>query len=402
MDPLAIRGLRVLNGVTISALSGEGISPSSDLHLWADRGRIPASADGAGFATRFADDIGLLAESGVGALRYGLDWARIEPQPGQFDGQAIEHVSRVVETARSAGVQLWLGLQHDTVPGWFLDEGGFADDRFRSRVWPRYVDLMAEAFGDSVAGWFPLHDPTGFIAGGYRRGTRPPGRKDPEAAAKALRGVWLAWRDAWRLLRGGPPVATSVWLPEVHAVDHTVQASKRTKGIDDRTWRASIAALRDGELDIPGLAVEEVPDLADSFDIVGFVWRGALTVRGLVEPDESLHSPYPADSRVDAVGNAPWNEGLANVLHRLHEELPGRAVMLAGASVDTDDESWRTEVVDGVRTVCDEAVSDGIDVRGRFWWSFVDGYDHRSGFAPRTGLFDRDRNARPALETWTR
>ena len=82
--------------------------------------------------------------------------------------------------------------------------------------------------------------------------------------------------------------------------------------------------------------------------------------------------------------------------------MPGLPLALAAASVDTDDESWRTEVVDGVRVVCNEAVGEGIDVRARFWWSFVDGYDHRRGFLPRTGLFDRDRNARPALDVWTR
>ena len=279
----------MINGVTLSALAGEGVSPSADLHLWATTGRIPPSADGAGFATRFNDDFQLLAEHGVNAFRYGVDWARIEPQPGKFDGGAIEHVGRIVEAAQDAGVGIWLGLHHDTLPGWFLDEGGFIDDRFRSRVWPRYVDVMAEQFGDRVAGWFPIHDPTGYIAGGYRRGTRPPGRKDPESAAKALRGGWLAWRDAWRLLRGGPPVVTSLWLPDVYKADETIQATKRAKGIDDRTWRAAVNALRDGELDIPGLAVEEVPDLAGSCDMLGVVWKGGLLVRGRVDDGDETH-----------------------------------------------------------------------------------------------------------------
>ena len=389
-------------GVSTSAVAGVGISPASDLSLWQRDGRIAHSGDGNGFATRYRDDFSLLAEHGCSTLRYGLDWARIEPRPGEFDGDELEFLQSMLDAARSNGINVWLGLHHDSIPGWFIDEGGFIDDRIRSRVWPRYVDVIAEAVGDQVAGWFPIHDITGFAAGAYRRGTRPPGLRDPEMAAKAVRGMWLAWRDAWRLLRGGPPVATSIWLPLLFPADETITATNRSTGVRDRTWTTAIRALRDGELDVPGLAVQEIADLAGSADHVGVLWRGAISVNGQ-KTDDFLgqHGPYPVGSRTDDIGYAPWTQGLAAMFHELNDELPGRSFLLAGTSLDTTDEAWRTDIVGQTRQVCNELVADSIDLRGAFWSSFTDGYDHRRGTQGHTGLFDRDRNVRAALRELT-
>jgi beta-glucosidase len=47
------------------------------------------------------------------------------------------------------------------------------------------------------------------------------------------------------------------------------------------------------------------------------------------------------------------------------------------------------------------AIADGIDVRGWFHRSAIDGYEWRSGFRVPYGLFDRDRNAKGSVEALT-
>jgi beta-glucosidase len=379
-------------GVIIPARSAYGTAPASDWALWEAKGRAPHNLEGNGFTTRYAEDFALFAEHGITDVRLGIDWSRLEPVAGKPDGAALEQLSRVVESARSAGVNVWAELIRDSVPGWFVDEGSFADDRARGTRWPRFVNLVAEQIGDQVSGWFPLHDPTGFAGGAYRRGTRPPGVRDPEMGAKVLRGLWWAWRDAWRVLRGGPPVVTSLWLP-IGQNDGTIRAREAERTMMDRTWNIAVGALRDGELAVPGLAVEEVPDLQDSCDIVGVAWRGGVFI------DESGdRKPYPSDRRIDDHGRAPWAEGLDDLLHRLADQLPGRSFGIAEFGIASTDQGWVAEETAALFDAIASAKADRIDVRHAFFSTVIDGFDPRRGDILATGAFDRDRNPRPVID----
>ena len=56
----------------------------------------------------------------------------------------------------------------------------------------------------------------------------------------------VAWRDAWRILRGGPPVATALRLAVVRPADDTVAARNAARLEDRLRWSVWLRALRDG------------------------------------------------------------------------------------------------------------------------------------------------------------
>jgi beta-glucosidase len=340
----ALRG-----AVAIGQLQVEGAADGSDWQRWEHDGRATRSQP-TDFATRFSEHFAQLAESGIAECRFTLDWARIVPRAGRPDGGALEHVEAIVEAATAAGLGVWVGLHDVSLPGWFVDEGGFADDKARGRFWPAYVDAVAETVGDAVAGWFPTIAPFTFARRGYLIGDRPPGRRDPETHANVVRGVWLAWRDAWRVLRGGPPVATALDLAPVYRADNTVIAQQAARRFDDGTFGVAVSALRDGLLRVPGLAELEVPDLQNAFDVAGLTYAGAVALDG----EEAL-SPYPPAAR------QPWLEGLGIVVRRLAEELPDRPMVVAGLPVPSDADE-RAEMLPAAVAVLDDARADGVDV----------------------------------------
>jgi beta-glucosidase len=386
----------VLWGAASSSAHAEGLAPAADAFSWQKSGRLPNSSDGNGMRTQYRDDVELFASNGLSVVNLGIEWARIEPQPGKIDGDALEHYSLVLQTARQAGLSVWVTLQNRTVPGWFVDEGGFIDDKSRGYFWPRFVDVVASELGSEIDAWVPIHDPSGYASLAYSRGMHPPAKKDPELRAKALRGTWLAWRDAWRLLRGnGAPVVHSLSLAPVFTMDGTVEGGKRAKRVDEHTWDVAVRAIRDGELAVPGLAVIEVPDLQDSGDIVGVAYQGALAASG-----DKLRTYPPAGRRGDD-GLAVWSEGLALTLHRLAEMLPQRPLAVTSYGAPTSDAAWQGEEARLARAVILEAVSDGIPIEAALWWSAIDGWSFERGFSLATGLFTRDREPRPALSAWT-
>ncbi len=368
-------------GTAASSTQADGAAPASDWFALERAGKMPISGAGNGFAERYADDFALYAQYGLTHHRLSVEWARIEPEEGRRDDAEVEHTLEVLTAARDAGVSPWVCLHHFTLPGWFTEMGGgFVDDRARSYFWARHVAFCAETFGDLVFGWKPINEP-GAYAGIY-----PHGQKRFDMLGASL----LAQRDAWRELRGGgKPVATIHNLSPIFTVADTIPADKMRDRIEAMIWGVWMRADRDGVLELPGRAPREVPDLREACDLVGFSYYSATGVDAA-----GAIVPYPPDARVGPMGDAPWSEGLAIVLHRLHDELPGRPLLICEHGVGTDDDDWRCEVLRESLSLVERAVADGLDVRGFFHWTGVDNYEWNHGFDVQFGCFTRDREPR--------
>jgi beta-glucosidase len=392
-------------GTAASSTQTEGAAPRSDWYRWEREGRAPLSGEGNGFATRYADDFALLAEHALTHHRLSLEWARLEPSPGQHDPGAVEHYRDVLRTAKDAGIRIWCCLHHFTLPGWFSDdEGGFVDERARQYYWARHVDWVGETFGDLVFGWKPINEPIFYALMGYLIGTIPPGHASVTEFDAALEAIHLASIDAARLLHsGGQPVATIDGLMPIHPVTRTrdpnerEQANEMAEQFRARLW-CGVRAMRDGILAVPGRKPIEVPEATTSFDFAGFSYYAALGLHA-----DGSSTTYPADAEVGPMGYAPWPEGLGVVLRELAEELPGRRILVdeCGLGTSRDPETGRDRGDDKRVTYLSECIShveraidDGIDVAGFFHWTAVDNYEWLHGYDVLFGLFDRDRNAK--------
>jgi beta-glucosidase len=364
-------------GTAASSTQAEGAAPASDWFALEQAGVMPVSGDGNGFTTRYAEDFQLYASYGLTHHRLSIEWARIEPAEGRRDDVAIEHYVSVLSAARAAGISPWVCLHHFTLPGWFteLGEGGFVDDRARSYYWARHVAFCAETFGDLVFGWKPINEPAAYSMLYYRGAAR---RRD------VLGATLLAQRDAWRELRGGgKPVAT------IHNLSPVFGTSPQLNAL---LWDIWMRADRDGILELPGRVPREVPDLQEACDLVGFSYYSATGV------DEGQMVLYPPGARVGPMGYAPWSEGLGIVLRRLHDELPGRPLLICEHGVGTDDDEWRCDVLQESLQFVAEAHRDAVDVRGFFHWTGVDNYEWNHGYTVPFGCFTRDREARASAE----
>ncbi|MCU1355633.1 MAG: glycosyl hydrolase family 1 [Acidimicrobiales bacterium] len=387
-------------GAGMPSVITEGAAPTSDLGAWEREGRLPTSEPGNGFASAFADDLGLLAVHGFGHLRLTLDWARLEPTNGHHDAEAIEHLRLVLGVARDAGLSVWGCLHDGPLPGWFAhDERGFRDERSRRYFWARHVEFVGEAFGDLVHGWVPVHEPSRWAMQGWLDGSRPPGgRDDSEAFAASLEAIHLATVEAaLRLRGGGRPVASSHWLVPVFPArldpgsPPTADAEAMASVVDETLRRSWLRMIEEQTLVVPGRAPVEVPRAREAFDVIGFSYRHALAVRG----DGAL-LPYPQTLAVGADGQVAWAEGLAVVLHQLADALPERDLLVTGLGLATDDEARREDHLREALAIASEAVDDGMKLRGLWWDSPIDARSGASAGPGRRGLFGENRDPRPA------
>jgi beta-glucosidase len=312
-------------------------------------------------ATSRADDASALAELGVGAVRLPLAWHRLQPRAGELDGGAAEAVAGLLDDFAAAGIGVWACLLELDPPGWFLDEGGFGDDRTAARRWPRYVDQVAERFGDRLAGWVPLADPVSLAE-----------RWEPvEGSRQATmhRRLLAAWRDAWLVLRGGPPVATLLRLAVVPMPADDVPGLQRARRVDHLRWRTWPRALRDGTVVVPGLPDLELEALAGATDVLGAAVRcddGAVPER--------------------------WAEQLGSMVRRVAEEGPDRPLHLT-VGLPAADEQHRAALVDASVEAVRSAVHDGVRIEAVVVSPAV-------GSADTGALVDADREAQPVADRW--
>ena len=387
-------------GSGASSTQCEGAAPASDWLAWEQAGKAPVSGEGNGFATRYTEDFANLAALGLTHHRLSIEWARIEPEPGRRDPEAIERYVEVLRAARAAGIEPWVTLHHFTLPGWFaVDERGFVDQRARSYFWPRHVDFMAETFGDLVFGWKPVNEPSAYALLGWRLGLFPPGVSDAERFAEALEAIHLATFDAaLRLRETGKPVASINNLSPVVAAEPLPDVEVARDRLDHVQYGVWVEAVRDGILHVRGRAPIERDEFRSAFDLIGFSYYNAMSI----DRDGRI-GPYPADARRGPMGYAPWSEGLGLLLQRLAEDLPDSPLLVCEHGIGTDDDAWREEFLRESLGFVNQAVADGIDLRGFFHWTAVDNYEWTYGYSVRFGLFAQDRTPKPStalLRSW--
>jgi beta-glucosidase len=141
---------------------------------------------------------------------------------------------------------------------------------------------------------------------------------------------------------------------------------------------------------VPGRLPVLRPDLAGSFDLLGFSYYGTLGVAA------GRVVPYPTDAPRSPLGYAISAGGLDLVLRRLAAELPSTPLLVAEYGIGTDDDDVRARYLHDGLAVVNEALARGIDVRGLFHWTGVDNYEWNHGFDVSFGIIDRDRVVRPS------
>lgn len=358
---------RVKIGASMPALVALGPADRSD--------KPDPTRTGNGFHAHFADDIALLAAAGVTDLRLGFDWARLEPRPGDFDGQWVEWYADVISAA--SGMRVWATLLERTIPTWFDDAGGFLDARTAGRHWPRFVEQVADVFGDRVHGWFPIDDPIGYAA---RVGT-----DDARRHGEMIDTLVVAWRDAWRILHGSSPVATSLTVRHVRPDDATPESSERARREDHLRFETFLRGLRDGTVVIPGRADRTLADLAGAVDVIGIKIRPDLADDTSID-DESLRR---------------WQERSQMLIHRVADfglQRPLAVIQRANRRTTTETARDAEVLSEALGRSIESCRADGVSIDA----VFVEPGIAADRASTAHGLLDWDRRPTTIADTWQR
>lgn len=371
-------------GAATSAYQVEGNNWASD---WWEFERVEGAAmaepsgDACDHYHRYEEDIALLSGLGLNAFRLGIEWARIEPEPGEISNAGIDHYRRVLAACRNHGVAPLVTFLHHTVPLWMAHEGGWlwseSSDRFAN-----YCDLVSGRLSDGLGLVMTINQPDLDANIGYRRGRTYPGflahktMSGDEAAERVAPNIIAAHHKGRAAIRAnvrdvqvGVGIACQSWIFDGPEEELVKQAAVRQ-------WEGDYYAATEGD-DYIGVqaysrAVAQAPD-GDPNNSGGNYGHG-----------------YPPGTRVTQMGYEFYPAAIGDCVRRA-VKLTGLPAIVTENGLGTTDDTERIEYIDGALRSLRSCLEDGIDLRGYFHWSLLDNFEWNSGYQMQFGLLEVDR-----------
>ena len=98
---------------------------------------------------RYEEDIRLLSEAGLNAFRFSIEWARIEPEKGQYDALEIKHYQSVLECCKKYDVTPIVTMHHFSSPKWLIQQGGWEAEE-TIEAFANYCRYVVRELGDKM------------------------------------------------------------------------------------------------------------------------------------------------------------------------------------------------------------------------------------------------------------
>jgi beta-glucosidase len=345
------------------------------------------SGDACDHYHRYAEDIALLAELGFNMYRFSIEWARIEPEEGEFSKASLEHYRRMLVTCHEHGLTPMVTFHHFTSPRWLIAAGGWEGEDTPDRF-ARYCEHATRYLGDLIGAACTLNEPNLALLLN-KMGVLP--LPDPQQYAP-----W--WLAAANVLGITPDrLVPFIFAASDQAVDTILTAHHR-----------AVEAIKAGPGDFPvglTLALQDIQAGEGGEEMAAQMRRmiNDVYLENLREDDFvgvqtysrlrfGPEAPLPAEEGVELtqMHYEFWPEALEATI-RYATAVAGIPVFVTENGLGTTDDSRRIEYVERALQGVFNCLKDGLDVRGYTYWSAFDNFEWMQGYRPTFGLIAVDR-----------
>jgi beta-glucosidase len=319
---------------------------------------------------RYKEDFDLCLKLDNNAVRFGIEWARIEPREGVWDVEAINHYREVLAAAKERNLKVVLTLWHYTNPVWVAEQGGWANGKTIEHFL-EFTEVAVKEYGVYVDYWVTLNEPMVPLGFGYIKGSTPPAKRlSLYKAARAFFNLVKAHRQAYEIIHG-------------HFKDARVGIAQLTNYFEPaRKWFfLEVLFARIAQFFHQGYFFRLIKNRVDYVGLNYYhhdriVW----------------HPPFKKNKneKLTDVGWEIYPEGIYHALKYV-ARFKKPILITENGLADAQDLKRSRFIVDHLRYV-HQAISEGVDVRGYFHWSLLDNYEWHKGWAPKFGLYKMDRD----------
>ncbi len=342
------------------------------------------SGDACDHYHRYKEDIKLFSDIGLNAYRFSIEWARVEPEEGEYSIAELEHYRRMLSTCLEYNIKPFVTMHHFTSPRWLIKKGGWLDVQ-TANSYAHYIEKVSQYLSDLFSGVCTFNEPNIARIVAIMRSFPMNDLHFWNQASKAFEvdpdklGLWQftlapkmwdiifkAHTMAYEILKAGRgtfPVGMSLAMMDFHAAPGGEENTRKLKKELSENYLERLTK--------------------DDFVGVQTYSRWVIGPDGVIPPDNS--------TEINQIGEEFYPEAIGGTI-RDAARIAGIPIVVTENGVAMDDDSRRTEyIIRAVKSVA-KCIEEGIDVGGYFLWSAFDNFEWISGFGPKFGIIEVDRN----------
>ncbi|MEV6325993.1 family 1 glycosylhydrolase [Nocardia sp. NPDC051787] len=344
-------------GVAASGYQSEGHAPDSNWSRYVASGKTPDPyLDSIDFYTRYRSDIALAADLGVKVYRVGIEWARLQPEPGRWDPHGLTFYDNVVAAITAAGMRPMLTIDHWVYPGWAVDRGGWNNPGIVAD-WLANARAVVDRYASYDPLWVTFNEPTFYVVNELRHGgitpTSVPAMQDRIAQAHN----------------------------SIYDYIHRAQPNAMVT--------SNVAYIPGGEDVVNKPLVDKIGTKLDYIGIDYYYGLSPDSITGIMNFTELWKNPLQP-------------EGIYYALQHYSRQFPGKPLYIVENGMPTENGRPRADGYGRADSLRDtvywlqRAKADGMNLIGYNYWSLTDNYEWGS-YTPRFGLYTVDVLTDPAL-----
>jgi beta-glucosidase len=344
------------------------------------------SGDACNSFVLWPQDLDIVRDLGLNTYRFSIEWARIEPEQGEYSNAMLDHYARMIDGCRERGLTPMVTFNHFTCPRWFAIAGGWLNPK-SPEVFARYCERAARHLAAHIGYATTLNEPNlNFVLKWLglpqqvwdgQRATLAAARRatgsdvfsmanvanleDLDRLQTMMLAAHTSGRAAIKSVRPDLPVGVSIAISD----DQAVGRSSRLE--------AKRAEAYDAWLDLAR---------GDEFMGVQNYDRTRIDAKGTLRP--------PPDVPLNSMGNEIYPPSLGNAVRYAHSRT-GKPIIVTEHGLGTSDDTQRAAFIPAALQGLKQAMDDGIPVLGYIHWSLLDNFEWIFGYKPRFGLVEVDR-----------
>ena len=371
---------------------------------------------------RFREDIALMKEIGIEAYRFSINWARILPEgTGQVNKEGIAFYNNLIDELLEHGIEPYLTMYHWDLPYTLYQKGGWLNDQC-VEWFGEYASVIAKNFTDRVRKIITFNEPQCFVGLGCLNGEQAPGLKMPvRDTFRMAHNVLKAHGNAVIRLREGKrgPIeigyapTCGMSCPASDSPEDLEAARQylfRLPDIDDNwTWnvawwsdpvflgRYPKEGLEKYEAYLPVITQEDMALISQPLDFMCENIYNSVTVKASENGGWEVVERY--DGFPKTAAGWPVTPECLHYGPKFLCERYGLPLYISENGISCHDvvsldgrvhDPNRIDFMARYLKELEKASVGGADIRGYFYWSFMDNFEWSQGYNERFGLVHVD------------
>jgi len=383
---------------------------------------------------RYEEDIAVMKELGIKAYRFSIAWPRIIPDgTGAVNAEGVAFYHRLIDALLQNNIEPVVTLYHWDLPQTLQDRGGWTN-RETASVFAEYAAVCFAEFGSKVKRWITLNEPFCSSMLGYYFGVHAPGHTSLDETLQAVHHLNLAHGLAVQAFRsestkrtdssggseqsGGSESSgrSKSGLGEIGITFNPSYPRAASQSAEDlhaaataKAWESDIFTHPVFGKGYPSIVTDElgctfpVKDgdmeiIAEPIDFYGVNYYTEQIVTADAAQPQGYRALPMWQPRTE-MGWAIVSAGLKRLLHIVNEDAGGLPVYVTENGIACDDsvssdgrvhDAKRIDYLEQHFTACQEAIAEGVPLKGYFLWSLLDNFEWAFGYSKRFGIVHVD------------